>query len=100
MIANVTQYGSLLILRDQKGQQVGSLSISGGEFIGHSSDFIMVKYGNVIITVDENQRQLGSIPFDSEYIIGGITDSGFTARTGSMVFVYDKYCRKINAYGV
>jgi len=100
MIASATQYGSLVILRDQSGNQIGSLSISSGQMLGFSRDFVLVKFGNMYITMDVNQTTLGSIPLDSSFTIQGITESGFSARTGRMVISYDKYCRQVGTYVV
>jgi hypothetical protein len=100
MISNVTQYGSLLVLRDQQGQQVGTLSVSNGELLGYSRDFVVVQFDGMIVTMDENQRTLGRLILSSDYRIQGINESGFCARTGSQVMVYDPYCNKINQYSV
>jgi len=100
MIASATQYGSMVILRDQLGQQVGSLSISNGQLLGFSRDFVVIQFGNMITTMDENQRTLGTIPLDSSFRVQGINESGFSTRTGNMVFSYDKYCRQVGSYPV
>lgn len=92
MISSVIQYSSLLVVRDETGQQIGSISLGGGEMLGYSSKFIVLRYGNMIITVDENQSQLGNIVLPAEFQITGITNSGFLAKTGSNLQVYDPYC--------
>lgn len=98
MIATVTQYGSMLVLRDQHGQQVGNMSISGGDLVGHSRDFVVIKYDNMYYTINENQQQLGNLQLDSSFRFQSVTDSGFTVRTGNMITSYDKYCRKIDSF--
>lgn len=98
MIATATQYGSLVILRDQSGQQVGSLSISDGIVLGHSRDFVVVKFGKLITTMDENQRTLGTIPLDSNFTICSINESGFSARVDGLTIAFDKYCNQVGRY--
>ena len=100
MIANVIQYGNLLVIRDQTGNQIGSISLNGGEVLGHSSKFVLVRYGNNCITMNENSQQLGMTPIPSGYRIQGITDSGFSARTGNVIEVYDQYCNHIDHYSL
>lgn len=100
MIVSVIQYGSLLSVRDERGQQIGTLSISGGTMLGYSNKFIVLRFGNMIITTDENQRQLGNIVMPSEFIISGITNNGFLARTGNLYQVYDPYCRHVGIQSI
>jgi hypothetical protein len=95
MISSVIQYGSLLIVRDESGQQIGSITLGGGgEMLGYSSNFIVLRYGNMISTIDKNQYPMGNIVLPSEFQITGITNSGFLARIGSMLIVYDPWCRQ------
>jgi len=91
MIASAILYGSLLVLRDKNGTQIGSISLNGGEFLGYSSNFIVLRYGNMIITRDVNDHQLGNLPLPSDYVIIGITNSGFMARTGNLLQSYAPY---------
>lgn len=100
MFATVTQSGGMLILRDQHGQQVGNLTISNGEFLGHSRDFVVIKYEDMIITMDQNQSKLGSTPLPSNFKVQGVTESGFYARTGNMIVVFDRYCNRIDQYPI
>lgn len=100
MISSVIQYDSLLVVRDQNGQQIGTISLGGGEFLGYSSSFIVLRYGNMIVTTDENQRQLGNIGLPGDYVITGITNNGFLARTGRILQVYDPYCNHIGIQSI
>lgn len=95
MISSVIQYDSLLVVWDESGQKIGSISIGGGELLGFSNTFILLRYGNMFSTVDENQHQLGNIVLPEDYVIIGITNSGFLARTGRLLQVYDLYCNHI-----
>jgi hypothetical protein len=95
MISSVIQYGSLLVVRDESGQQTGSITLGGGgEMLGYSSNFIVLRYGNMISTVDKNQYPMGNIVLPYDYKITGITNSGFLAQTGRMLIVYDQYCKQ------
>jgi hypothetical protein len=100
MITAAILYDSLLVLRDNKGNQIGSISLNGGEFLGYSSNFIVLRYGNMIITRDEKDRQLGNLPLPSVYVITGITNSGFMARTGSLLQSYDMHCNHIGSQNI
>jgi hypothetical protein len=100
MISSVIQYGSLLVVRDETGQQIGSISTGGGEFLGYSGTFILLKYGSMVISMDENQRHFGSTIIPEDYIITGITNSGFLARTGNILLVYDRYCNHTDTQSI
>lgn len=100
MIAQVSQHGSILVLRDNTGSQINTLSISNGELLGHSGKFVVIQYGDMIVTMNENQNILGRIILDSSYRISGITDSGFHAKTGSMIVAYNSMCEHINSFSV
>lgn len=95
MISSVIQYDSILVVRDETGQTIGTISTGGGEFIGYSNTFILLRYGNMYSTVDENQRPLGSTILPEDYEITGITSSGFLARTGRLMQVSDPYCNHV-----
>jgi hypothetical protein len=92
MIGSVIQYASLLVVWDEHGQKIGTISLNGGEMLGYSNSFVLLRYGNMIITTDANQRQFGSIVLPANYQITGITNNGFMARTGQTLQVYDQYC--------
>lgn len=98
MIRSVIQYGSILAVRDENENQIGTLSIGDGEFLGYSSRFILVRYGNMVVSMDENQNKLGHEIFPEDYIIKGITDGGFIAETGRIQQLYDPYCRHIDTH--
>jgi len=99
MISSADQYGNQISLRDRSGQQVGNLTIAqNAEFLGHSSTFVVIRNGGMIITLDENQHTLGSVVLPLDYRIGGITDSGFYAKTGGLTIVFDPNCNIINKY--
>ena len=83
MISSVIQYDSILVVRDENGQTIGTISTGGGEFIGYSNTFILLRYGNMYSTVDENQRPLGSTILPDDYEITGITNNG--SRIPSLV---------------
>ena len=100
MIAQAQQYSSLIVLRDRHGDEVGTLSIGDGIFLGHSRDYVVIQYGDMIVTMDENQRNLGSVVLDQRYRIQGITESGFYAKVDNAVIMYDKFCNKKDQYAV
>ncbi|MFA7157030.1 MAG: hypothetical protein WC123_04985 [Bacilli bacterium] len=100
MIAQVSQHGSILVLRDNTGSQINTILIGNGEFLGHSGKFVVIQYGDMIVTMNENQSILGRIVLDSRYRISGITDSGFHAKTGSMIIAYNSMCEHINSFSV
>jgi hypothetical protein len=98
MIANVTQYGNLLVIRDRSGNQIGSISTGGGEFLGHSSAFVVLRFGGQIVTYNSDGNRIGHIQLPTDYRIQSITESGFCARTGNMILVYDSYCNNVDHY--
>jgi len=100
MIATVTQYGNLLIVRDRAGNQIGNISTGGGEVLGHSSSFVVLRFGGQIVTYNENGNRMGFTQIPSDYRVQSITESGFCTRTGNMVLVYDSYCNNIDRYTV
>jgi hypothetical protein len=100
MIATVTQYGSLLVIRDHRGDQIGTISTGGGEFLGHSSTFVVLRFGTQIATYNENGNRLGITQVPESYRIHSITESGFCARTGNLVLVYDQYGNNVDRYPV
>ena len=100
MICSGDQYGNQVVLRDRTGSQIGILTLGGGELLGNSRSFVVVRYGNMIYTMNENQQQLGSVPLPSDYRIQNITEDGFTARTGNMLQKYDMYCNHIGSTNV
>lgn len=100
MIVSVIQYGSLLSVRNEQGVQTGTLSMNGGTLLGYSGTFIVLRYGNMIITTDEHQQQLGNVVLPSDWVITGITQNGFLARTGSLIQIYDPWCRHMGNQSV
>lgn len=100
MIATVTQYGSNLIVRDSSGSQIGFISTGGGEFLGHSSSFVVLRFGGQIVTYNEDGNRMGFTQIPTDYKIQSITESGFCARTGSMMLVFDSYCNNVDRYPV
>jgi hypothetical protein len=95
MISSVIQYDSLLVVRDETGQQIGTISLGGGQFIGYSNTFILLRYGNMYATVDENQYPMGNTILPGDFVITGITNNGFLARTGQLLQMYDPYCNHV-----
>ncbi|HOX77014.1 MAG TPA: hypothetical protein PLW31_03155 [Bacteroidales bacterium] len=100
MIRSVIQYDSVLVVLDENGNRTGTLPISGAEYLGYANNYIVLRYGNMIVTVDENQRQLGNIVLPGDYVITGITNNGFLARTGRILQVYDPYCNHIGIQSI
>lgn len=100
MIATVNEYGNLLIVRDRNGNQLGTISTGGGEFLGHSSSFVVLRFGSQIVTYDQRGSRLGMAQVPENYRIQSITESGFCARTGSMILVYDSHGNNIDRYPV
>lgn len=100
MIATVTQYGSNLIVRDSSGSQIGLISTGGGKFLGHSSSFVVLRFGGQIVTYNEDGNRMGFTQIPTDYKIQSITESGFCARTGSMMLVFDSYCNNVDRYPV
>ena len=100
MINSATQYGDQLVLMGRGGERTGTIILNGGEFLGHSRNFIVVRFGDQVCTFDENETILGAVNLDESFKISGITDSGFYAKTGSVVEVYDWYCNHIDHYTV
>ena len=92
MIRQAIQYSSIVNIFGDDGTQIGSVTIGSGELLGYSRDFLVIRYGDMIVTKDANDHQLGSLVIDRRYQIMGINESGFTARDGSALEVYDKYC--------
>lgn len=100
MIATVIQYGNLLIVRDRNGNQLGTISTGGGDFLGHSSSFVVLRFGTQIVTYNENGDRLGITQIPEDYRIQSITESGFCARTGNLMLVYDSYGNNIDRYSI
>jgi len=100
MIFEAQQYGSLLILRNSEGIEIGSLSIGDGEFLGHSRDFVVIRYQDMIVTMDSQQNVLGRLVIDSRYVVRSITEAGFTVKADTAIETYDRYCNHINHYTV
>jgi hypothetical protein len=97
MISSVIQYDSLLVVRDESGQKIGTISLGGGEFVGYSNAFILLRYGNMYQTVDANQYPMGNVILPEDYEITGITGSGFLARTGRLLQMYDEWCKYLGS---
>jgi len=100
MIGSVIQYDSILAVWDENGNRIGALSLGGGVMLGYSNSFIVLRYGNMIVTTDADQRQLGSVVLPAEYEITGITNSGFLARTGNTLQVYDAHCDHVGVQSI
>lgn len=100
MIGSAIQYGDMLVLRDGFGNTISNLSLNGGEFVGHSSTYVMIRYQNMIVTYDEDGNQLGNYTLPSDFRIQGITDNGFYARTGSILEQFDPYCNYVGPVSV
>jgi|GEM_PF-2664983 len=100
MIGSVIQYDSILAVWDENGTKIGTLSIGGGEMLGYSNKFILLRYGDLIMTTDADQRQLGSTVVPGGYQICGITNSGFLAKTGNILQVYDTHCNHVGIQSI
>jgi hypothetical protein len=93
MITSAIQYGSQIAIYEN-GNPIGNVQISGGQFLGHSQNFLLVKYNDLYVTFNEKNHQLGSIPLPADCTIQSITDSGFVARTGNLLIQYDMFCHQ------
>ena len=93
MITSAVQYGSQVAIYEN-GTPLGNVQISGGDFLGHSRNFLLVRYGNLYVTFNETNHQMGSVPLPADYTIQSITDSGFVARTGNLLIQYDMFCQQ------
>jgi len=100
MIRIAEQYGQQLVLFDEGGHMIETLSLNGGEFLGHTTSYVVIRYQNMIVTYNENGDQLGNITLPSDYRIQSITDSGFCARTGNILEKYDPYCNYLGPVSV
>jgi len=100
MIRSVVQYGSILDLRNEQDNQIGTLSIGEGMLLGYASNYILVRYDNMIVSFDKNQNRLGHIILPEEYRIQGITQNGFIALTGRLQILYDPYCNQVGTQSI
>lgn len=58
-IASVTQRGSIAYIYDEKGKNIGSISIgSGGELRGYTASTVSIKRGGTIYIYDEKGRHI------------------------------------------
>lgn len=99
MIADIQQYGSVLQVRNETGQEIGWIPISANfELVGFCSEFLVVRDGGYILSMNHRGEELGSMIVPTDYRFRTVTSSGFLLQSGANLLErYDPSCRHLGS---
>lgn len=94
MIARVGIKGNYIETIDEKGKRI-KRAVFQGDFLGNSSDIVILQKGNYTEVLDENLKRLSRFVNDFDRFLGASGET-FSVQDGNYAETYDKKGKRIS----